>query len=59
MARKVTGPEPVRCCDCANEEPVYNEFPSWDGTPVFCECRYIKHYRQRRWPQPCPHYKEK
>lgn len=59
MAKRIQEPVKVRCCDCANENPVTNEFPAYDGTWVFCTCEYIKHYRQRRWPRPCQHYKPK
>jgi len=59
MARKNTGPIPVRCIDCVKEEPVVGEFPAWDGTAIFCRCKHLRHYRQRRWAQPCSNFKPK
>ena len=60
MAKK-TAPVLVRCIDCTHEKPVYNEFPAWDGTPVFCTCEHWHGdlYRNRRWPQPCPNFEQR
>lgn len=59
MASKNTVPVLVRCIDCRKDTPITTEFPAWDGKPVFSKCEHCKHYRNRRWPQPCEYYETK
>lgn len=57
-SKKIKWPALVMCQDCANAVPVTHEFVAHDGRPIFCTCKYEKHYKMLRWAQPCMNYEQ-